>query len=198
MVIPEGRKKQVYGFCVKFDLPEAGAQNKSTVHRTEKELYTEEPPSGFAASSAAVFAGQNARVPCKLLMLLVRSSRLYFHPPPGFCSSPIHLVTEALEQGSSFGPNSDQPGLGSVIDLVQMPSVHVSSVHGDVHLCPASSGLILEFLNLKRAIWGPDPSSDEELQGSPSGHSTAVSLHGSIVLLMGWSIATARMHALTS
>ena len=34
------------------------------------------------------------------------------HPPPDqtSCFGHIHLVTEAVEQGSSFGPNSDQPG----------------------------------------------------------------------------------------
>ena len=94
---------------------------QSTVHRTDKELYTEELPSGICSVLCSRSCSHIARVPCKRLMLLVGSSRLYSIHYQVSCSSPIHLVTETVEQGSSFGPNSDQPGrqLSSCVGWVQ-------------------------------------------------------------------------------
>ena len=77
---------------------------QSTVHCTDKELYTEEPPTGICSILCSSSCSHIARVSYKLLMLLVGSSRLYSIHHQASCSSPIHLVTEALERGHHLGP----------------------------------------------------------------------------------------------
>ena len=86
---------------------------QSTVHCTDKEPYTEEPSGIWCDLCSCSCSRITTRVSCKPLMLLVGSSRLYSIHHQASCSSPIHLVTEALEQRSSFGPNSDQRGMPS-------------------------------------------------------------------------------------
>ena len=84
--------------------------SQDTVHHTDKELYTEETPYDIYSMLCIHSYSHILRVPCKLLMLLVGSSRLYSIHHQISCSIPIHLATEALELLSSFGPNSDLPG----------------------------------------------------------------------------------------
>jgi len=86
------------------------------------------------------------------------------------------------------------PWLSLVIaHLLQMPSVHVSSIHGDVHLCSASCRLIPRIPELNEPPWDHILSSDEELQGYQVIRPTAPTTHFTEALFCSraWSVATA-------
>ena len=93
-----------------YELFSVSLVTQSTVYCTEKQLYTEEQSSGICGVLCSRYCSYIARVPCKLLMLPIGSS---IHHQAS-CSSPIYLVTVAVEQWSSSGPNSDQPGRSSL------------------------------------------------------------------------------------